>query len=254
MPAGEVYAAVEAPKGEFGVSRRRRHQQAVSRQAARARGSRICRPWIFSAASTCSPTSARSWVRSTRSARWTDERALDPFRSRNREWGARKRRAQFLYRGRFAVSPKSSPRASPSRPKTWHGRKPKSRKNPRPQASAVIALLLARAGAERLFAAPRAAIEAVADMLAMPYMRVLEVATFYTMFNLALSGAIASSSAARRPVVLRGAGRQASLQVPHRRRTPCPHRGRRLSVVEVECLGACCNAPMVQINDDYTKI
>ena len=85
----------------------------------------------------------------------------------------------------------------------------------------------------------------------MPYIRVLEVATFYTMFNSGRSGATTSSSAAPRPA--RSAARTSSRRCcgsgsatrAKSRRTA------HFTWQEVECLGACCNAPMVQINDDY---
>jgi NADH-quinone oxidoreductase subunit E len=118
------------------------------------------------------------------------------------------------------------------------------------QASAVIALLW-RAQAQNAYWLPRAAIEAVADMLAMPYMRVLEVATFYTMFNLAPVGRHHVQLCGTTPCMLRGA--EDIKQVCKSRIGDERHvtADGALSWVEVECLGACCNAPMVQINDDY---
>ena len=85
----------------------------------------------------------------------------------------------------------------------------------------------------------------------MAKIRVLEVATFYTMFNLAPVGRLTSSSAARR---------RACCAAPRSSRRCCQARSASqeqvtadglFSWIEVECLGACCNAPMVQINDDY---
>jgi NADH-quinone oxidoreductase subunit E len=118
------------------------------------------------------------------------------------------------------------------------------------QASAVIALLW-RAQAQNAYWLPRAAIEAVADMLAMPYMRVLEVAIFYTMFNLAPVGRHHVQLCGTTPCMLRGA--EDIKQVCKSRIGDERHvtADGALSWVEVECLGACCNAPMVQINDDY---
>src|SRR5208282_1198743 len=89
------------------------------------------------------------------------------------------------------------------------------------QASAVIALLW-RAQKQNGYWLSRPAIEKVAEMLAMPKIRVLEIATFYTMFNLEPVG---------EPDRVTADGL--------------------FSWTEVECLGACCNAPMVQINEDY---
>ncbi|MDE2016339.1 MAG: NADH-quinone oxidoreductase subunit NuoE [Hyphomicrobiales bacterium] len=118
------------------------------------------------------------------------------------------------------------------------------------QASAVIPLLW-RAQAQNAYWLPRAAIEAVAGMLAMPYIRVLEIATFYSMFNLAPVGRAHVQLCGTTPCMLRGANGLRSALVerigPAGSTTP----DGALSWVEVECLGACCNAPMVQINDDY---
>ena len=98
---------------------------------------------------------------------------------------------------------------------------------------------------------PEAAIRAVADLLDMAPIRVLEVATFYTMFNLAPVGRWHVQLCGTTPCMLRGAD---DLKAVCRERigeqlevTP----DGRFSWIEVECLGACVNAPMVQINYDY---
>ena len=85
----------------------------------------------------------------------------------------------------------------------------------------------------------------------MPYIRVLEVATFYSMFNLEPVGKHFIQMCGTTPCMLRGSdGIKAVLE-----RVVGPMRKVRadgmFSWLEVECLGACCNAPMVQINDDY---
>ncbi len=118
------------------------------------------------------------------------------------------------------------------------------------QASAVIALLW-RAQKQNSYWLSRPAIEVVGNMLDMPYIRVLEVATFYTMFNLAPVGRFHVQLCGTTPCMLCGAG--AIKQVCHDK---IGDPGQRTvdgvySWVEVECLGACCNAPMVQINNDY---
>jgi NADH-quinone oxidoreductase subunit E len=118
------------------------------------------------------------------------------------------------------------------------------------QASAVIPLLW-RAQEQAGGWLPRKAIEAVAAMLDMPAIRVMEVATFYTMFNLEPVGKYFIQFCGTTPCVLRGAGD--IKKVLERRVGEQNHvtADGVFSWLEVECLGACCNAPMVQINDDY---
>jgi NADH-quinone oxidoreductase subunit E len=118
------------------------------------------------------------------------------------------------------------------------------------QASAIIALLW-RAQKQNDYWLPRAAIELVARMLDMPYIRALEVATFYTMFNLEPVGRHHVQLCGTTPCVLRGA--EEIKKVCHNKIGEPGHVSKdgKFSWVEVECLGACCNAPMVQINDDY---
>ena len=95
------------------------------------------------------------------------------------------------------------------------------------------------------------AIRCVADMLGMPYMRALEVATFYSMFNLSPVGKYFVQLCGTTPCWLRGAD---DLKAVCRRQIGEPgdiSEDDKLSWIEVECLGACVNAPMVQINDDF---
>ncbi|MGH6799175.1 MAG: NADH-quinone oxidoreductase subunit NuoE, partial [Roseiarcus sp.] len=118
------------------------------------------------------------------------------------------------------------------------------------QASAVLALLW-RAQKQNGYWLPRAAIEKVAAMLDMPNIRVLEVATFYTMFNLAPVGRHFVQVCGTTPCMLCGAD---DIKAVCRKRIG--EQGHvtadgLFSWIEVECLGACCNAPMVQINEDY---
>ncbi len=141
----------------------------------------------------------------------------------------------------FAFSPENLAWA-----KVQIGKFPADRK-----ASAVIPLLW-RAQEQHAYWLPKAAIEYIADMLDMPYIRVFEVATFYTMFQL-------------QPV-----GKKAHVQVCGT--TPCMLRGSEelikicknrihhdqfhlsadgdFSWEEVECAGACVNAPMIQVFSD----
>ena len=95
------------------------------------------------------------------------------------------------------------------------------------------------------------AIRFVADMLDMPYMRALEVATFYSMFNLSPVGNYFVQLCGTTPCWLRGAD---DLKAVCQRQIGEPgdiSEDGKLSWIEVECLGACVNAPMVQINDDF---
>lgn len=117
------------------------------------------------------------------------------------------------------------------------------------QASAIIPLLWQAQKQAGWLSEP--AIRYVADMLDMPYIRALEVATFYTMFNLSPVGEHFVQLCGTTPCWLRGAddlkevcrkviGEQGDITEDGK-----------LSWLEVECLGACVNAPMVQINDDF---
>ena len=118
------------------------------------------------------------------------------------------------------------------------------------QASAVLALLW-QAQKQNGYWLPKAAIEEVGRRLDMPYIRVLEVATFYTMFNLEPVGRFYVQMCGTTPCMLAGSDAiKAVLETrigPQRTVTA----DGMFSWLEVECLGACCNAPMVQINDDY---
>ena len=119
------------------------------------------------------------------------------------------------------------------------------------QASAVMALLdiAQRQNGGWLH---RAAIEHVADVLGMAAMRVLEVATFYTMYNLQPIGRHHVQVCTNLPCWLRGsdeimAACRDTLGIDVGETT----RDGLFSLSEVECLGACVNAPMAQIDDDY---
>lgn len=97
---------------------------------------------------------------------------------------------------------------------------------------------------------PTAAIEHIAAYLGMAKIRVLEVASFYTMFNLEPVGKNLVQLCRTTPCWLRGSD---NLRDMARTVTGCgvgeTSDDGLFTVVEVECLGACCNAPMVQIND-----
>jgi NADH-quinone oxidoreductase subunit E len=118
------------------------------------------------------------------------------------------------------------------------------------QQSAVIPLLW-RAQAQCGGWLPQKAIEAVAEMLGMAKIRVLEVATFYTMFNLSPVGKFNVQLCGTTPCMLRGS--EDLKKVCKRMIGEQGHVSEDgvLSWTEVECLGACVNAPLVQINSDY---
>jgi NADH-quinone oxidoreductase subunit E len=117
------------------------------------------------------------------------------------------------------------------------------------QASAVIPLLWR--AQEQAGWLPEPAIRHVADILGMPYIRALEIATFYTMFNLEPVGKYLVQLCGTTPCVLRGA--EDIKKVCQRRIGDQEHVSAdgMFSWREVECLGACVNAPMAQINYDY---
>jgi NADH-quinone oxidoreductase subunit E len=118
------------------------------------------------------------------------------------------------------------------------------------QQSAVIPLLW-RAQEQAGGWLPQRAIEHVAEVLRMANIRVLEVATFYTMFNLEPVGKFHVQLCTTTPCMLRGS--EALKDVCHRRIGEQMHvtGDGKFSWIEVECLGACVNAPMAQINYDY---
>jgi NADH-quinone oxidoreductase subunit E len=118
------------------------------------------------------------------------------------------------------------------------------------QQSAVIPLLW-RAQEQSGGWLPQKAIEHVAEVLGMARIRVLEVATFYTMFNLEPVGTYHVQLCGTTPCMLRGSE---ELKKVCQRRIGNQHHvtaDGKFSWIEVECLGACVNAPMAQINYDY---
>jgi len=147
--------------------------------------------------------------------------------------------------GSFAFSPEYKAKAD-----MYIGRYPAGR-----QQSAVMALLdLAQrqVGAETQTQGwlPVPVIEYVANYLGMPYMRTYEVATFYTMYNLAPVGRYHVQVCGTTPCMLRGSDDIIAA---------CKSRGLlkgattpdgMFTLTEVECMGNCASAPMVQINDD----
>ena len=123
---------------------------------------------------------------------------------------------------------------------------PKKRK-----ASAVLALLyLAQNQNDNWI--PLAAIRYVAAMLDMPYIKVYEVVTFYSMFNLSPVGKYFVQVCTTTPCMIRGAQKIVDVCKNNISKNQNELSENKLcSWVEVECLGACVNAPMMQINQDY---
>src|SRR3984957_17624055 len=119
------------------------------------------------------------------------------------------------------------------------------------QASAVIPLLdIAQRQSGNWL--PQTAMDTVADMLEMPRIKVYEVATFYTMFNLQPVGEHFIQVCTTTPCWLRGS--DGIVKACHAKLGIGPGETTtdgKFTVAEVECLGACVNAPMVQINDDF---
>ena len=99
---------------------------------------------------------------------------------------------------------------------------------------------------------PLAAIKYIAKYLSMPYINVYEIATFYTMYNLAPVGKYFVQVCTTSPCLLRGANKIVDIckKKISEKESQISNDGK-CSWVEVECLGACVNAPMMQINNDY---
>ena len=118
------------------------------------------------------------------------------------------------------------------------------------QASAVISLLWRGQEQEGWVSHPM--VENVARMLDMPFIRVLEVATFYTMFNLEPVGQFLVQVCTTTPCWLQGS--DAVVDACKKHIHPHPHTvsaDGKFSWMEVECLGACVNAPMLQVGSDF---
>ena len=147
--------------------------------------------------------------------------------------------------GAFAWTPENAKQA-----KVYIDRYPAGR-----QQSAIIPLLdLAQrqigAETETQGWLPIPVIEYVAAELGMPYIRAYEVATFYTMFNLAPVGRHHVQVCGTTPCMLRGSNDVLAACYDKGLKKGHATADGLFTLTEVECLGACANAPMVQINDD----
>jgi len=129
--------------------------------------------------------------------------------------------------------------------KWWMSKFPPGR-----QQSAVIAVLWLVQKQEGWV--PEPALRVVAELLGMAVIRVLECATFYTMFQLEPVGTVAHVQVCGTPPCAL-CGAKALMEVLTKEIGPKEHRSAdgKFSWEEVECMGACANAPMAAINDDY---
>ena len=119
------------------------------------------------------------------------------------------------------------------------------------QQSAVMALLyIAQKQNDNWI--PLAAMKYIGKFLDMPYIKVYEVATFYTMYNLSPVGNYFVQVCTTTPCMIRGAYKlvEACKEKISEKENELSE-NKTCSWMEVECLGACVNAPMMQINDDY---
>ena len=99
---------------------------------------------------------------------------------------------------------------------------------------------------------PLVAMKYIAKILDMPYVKVYEVATFYSMYNLAPVGEYFFQVCTTTPCMIKGAYKLVGIckEKISENQNQISNDGK-CSWVEVECLGACVNAPMIQINNDY---
>jgi len=119
------------------------------------------------------------------------------------------------------------------------------------KASAVMALLYIAQDQNDNWI-PLSAIKYIARLLEIPYIRVYEVATFYSMFNLSPVGKYFIQVCTTTPCMIRGAKKITDICKKYISQNQYELSKNKLcSWTEVECLGACVNAPMMQINQDY---
>ena len=119
------------------------------------------------------------------------------------------------------------------------------------QKSAVMALLYIAQKQNNNWI-PLAAMKYIAKFLDMPYIKVYEVATFYSMYNLSPVGKYFVQVCTTTPCMIRGANKlvEACKERISKKESELLN-DKNCSWMEVECLGACVNAPMMQINDEY---
>ena len=119
------------------------------------------------------------------------------------------------------------------------------------KASAVLALLYLVQNQNSNWI-PLSAIKYISQLLEMPYIKVYEVVTFYSMYNLSPVGDYFIQVCTTTPCMIRGAYKlvEACKEKISKNENELS-KDKKCSWIEVECLGACTNAPMIQINNDY---
>ena len=125
-------------------------------------------------------------------------------------------------------------------------------KNPKDRKASAVMPLLDLAQRQHDNWIPMKAIEEIAKRLDMAEIRVLEVASFYTMYNLKPVGKYFLQACTTTPCMLRGSDDMMRcikdrLNIASGETSACG----KFSLLEVECLGACVNAPILQVNDDF---
>ena len=119
------------------------------------------------------------------------------------------------------------------------------------KASAVLALLYLVQNQNDNWI-PLAAVKYIAKLLDMSYIKVYEIVTFYSMFNLSPVGKYFVQVCTTTPCMLRGSKKLTDICKKHISQNQNELSQNKLcSWTEVECLGACVNAPMMQVNQDY---
>ena len=126
------------------------------------------------------------------------------------------------------------------------------KKYPKNQKKSAVMPLLYIAQSQNHNWIPLAALKYIGNFLSMPYIRVYEVATFYTMYNLTPVGKHFVQVCTTSPCALRGSDNLVKIckEKISKNQNTLSENGL-CSWTEVECLGACVNAPMIQINKDY---
>jgi NADH-quinone oxidoreductase subunit E len=152
---------------------------------------------------------------------------------------------------RHIAAPENQPKAFAFTAENLAWAKAQIAKYPEGREQSAIIPLLWRAQEQAGGWLPQAAMRHVGEMLGLAPIRVLEVATFYTMFNLAPVGRHFVQLCGTTPCMLRGAEdlkKVCRSKIGDERHVSADGK---FSWLEVECLGACVNAPMVQINADF---